>query len=1267
MPENADEQPPPRKPWGYNNQAGRRQQQQQQQRGASPAATTSAPHTRSGAGGRSASRSGSGGPATRRLSVAAAQQQPSRRSTSPAASTRSSAARNAATVPIRRGGGGSSFVVAPSPTRNNGNGFPEEASDRKRRLEALFRTSAPLMCADADTDDASLAFSEPPALGLDGICELPVKSTPPPIPGASKALYVSVSYAGRGGAWELSVDERMYDLQACLQRSGFGPAERRVLVDSSGTPPTRAGILDAVAWLVDDAQPGDSLLFTFVGRGGVHSSESATHSLAPTDCDTAGLITSVELHQALVAPLPAGVKLTCFFDIDKGGTPLVLPRAVRIAHGVLQDVQSPYGPATVPAASAQVSMLSSAPHDSEVPAGVLLRAAAETVAQAGAPEMTVARLLHCMADAAPGASFQFGTNARETVLVDHVFCLGVLPAQRGYPAAPCGYAEELMSAQPQPQQQSLPLPALPPPSYSLPEPTGPAIAPASSAPAPAGWLHSPPKQQQAPPPPQQQQPQQQHQQPAPQEPVRDESYAPFPAAQTTASYAASDLPNISSILPLPSASASASAAAAASQRPAETSSFACGGGFLSGGGARQVLGAGKALVVAANATFVTRFLSRQGFAAETRAASPERVTEADVLWLVDDTQPGDSLFLSMEWDGDAGFLHACYSILSAHMPRGSRLTWVVERAHGAPHLLPMPHRVACAPDGQIAQVEGASAQKGMVVGVSGGDGVTAAYVAAMNRNPESTVLQLAQAMRAVHDSYGDEGDQDDLGLQLSCSRRWTLATPLCLGILPAGGAGGGGTDSLPPTPRASASSAAFPRRPSAAVPAGGGAGAGSLAGLAAAALLPAAGALPAPPCAEPTFTPPTPAPAATDAAEYHASPPRQQQQRSPATNDPVYATDASGYPVPMRRSSEPADPPAAPDGAAGVSPLENLDGATLDSLKDVLLEALRTQSTPAAPRPATPPAALVPAVRAEGDAPLAPVPQQQLPASSAQWAPPPPPPQAAVAPAAPAPEEAASPQQCQAWLQTFCESFCPELSSEVPHILDQSHGREAAAMDAVAAEAGVPGYFVARRRVEEYYRAVNPSKLHQVEHILSEYLNSWDDLYTDLAERYERPFPHTAGPPQQQYQPQQQQQHLPQHMPAPQPQQQQQQQAPVQPSPPLPAPQQALFLQDDVTSAKTFAAGLSPRPLAAADPFAAPAPAPAAQPKASAEDKQRRSSAEERYQALKEDTDSFRKRVEAIRDARSSSQPQREEVATAPELQQPWAHWVSSPLQQRLM
>eukprot|EP00754_Rhynchopus_humris_P011257 Rhum_TRINITY_DN14223_c4_g1::Rhum_TRINITY_DN14223_c4_g1_i1::g.74246::m.74246 len=990
MPENADEQHPPRKPWGYNNQAGRRQQQQQ--RGASPAAT-SAPHTRSGAAGsRSASRSGSGGPATRRLSVAAAQQQPSRRSTSPAASTRSSAARNAATVPIRRGGGGSSsFVVAPSPTRNNG--FPEEASDRKRRLEALFRTSAPLMCADADTDDASLAFSEPPALGLDGICEPPVKSTPPPIPGASKALYVSASYAGRGGAWELSVDERMYDLQACLQRSGFGAAERRVLVDSSATPPTRAGILDAVAWLVDDAQPGDSLLFTFVGRGGVHSSESATHSLAPTDCDTAGLITSVELHQALVAPLPAGVKLTCFFDIDKGGTPLVLPRAVRIAHGVLQDVQSPYGPATVPAASAQVSMLSSAPHDAEVPAGVLLRAAAETVAQAGAPEMTVARLLHCMADAAPGASFQFGTNARESVLVDHVFCLGVLPAQREYTAAPRGYAEELMPAQPQPQsqQQSLPLPALPPPSYSLPEPTGPAVTPVSSAPAPAGWLHSPPKQQQAPPPPQQQPPLPQHQQqPPPQEPVREEPYAPFPAVQTTAGYAASDLPNVSSILPLPSASASA---AAAPQRPAETSSFACGGGFLSGGGARQVLGAGKALVVASNATFVTRFLARQGFAAETRAVSPERVTEADVLWLVDDTQPGDSLFLSMEWDGDAGFLHACYSILSAHMPRGSRLTWIVERTHGAPHLLPMPHRVACAPDGQIAQVEGSSAQKGMVVGVSGGEGVTAAYVAAMNRNPESTVLQLAQAMRAVHDSYGDEGDQDDLGLQLSCSRRWTLATQLCLGILPAGGAGGGGTDSLPPTPRASASAAtAFPRR----VSAGGGAGS-----LAAAALLPAAaGAVPAPPCAEPAFTPPTPSPAATEAAG-HASPPRQEQQQqqqrspSPAANDPVYATDASGYPVPMRRSSEPAAPPAAPAAAAGVSPLENLDGATLDSLKDVLLEALRTQSTPAAPRPAAaaPPAALAPAVRAEGDAPPAPVPpQSQVPA---QWA--------AVPPPAPAP------------------------------------------------------------------------------------------------------------------------------------------------------------------------------------------------------------------------------------------------------------------------
>jgi len=52
-------------------------------------------------------------------------------------------------------------------------------------------------------------------------------------------------------------------------------------------------------------------------------------TIVPLDYEQAGQITDNELHQVLVEPLPAGVRLTCIFDSCHSGTVVDLPYTYR--------------------------------------------------------------------------------------------------------------------------------------------------------------------------------------------------------------------------------------------------------------------------------------------------------------------------------------------------------------------------------------------------------------------------------------------------------------------------------------------------------------------------------------------------------------------------------------------------------------------------------------------------------------------------------------------------------------------------------------------------------------------------------------------------------------------------------------------------------------------------------------------------------------------------------------------------------------------------
>ena len=85
------------------------------------------------------------------------------------------------------------------------------------------------------------------------------------------------------------------------ERYCYKPEDMVVLTDDPNQrdprlKPTRSNILRAMRWLVHDAQPGDSLVFQYVGHGGQvddkdeDEDDKLDEVIYPMDYDTAGYI-----------------------------------------------------------------------------------------------------------------------------------------------------------------------------------------------------------------------------------------------------------------------------------------------------------------------------------------------------------------------------------------------------------------------------------------------------------------------------------------------------------------------------------------------------------------------------------------------------------------------------------------------------------------------------------------------------------------------------------------------------------------------------------------------------------------------------------------------------------------------------------------------------------------------------------------------------------------------------------------------------------------
>lgn len=153
--------------------------------------------------------------------------------------------------------------------------------------------------------------------------------------GSRRALLIGINYLGHSvGRLSGCINDVKNIYNFLTLGAGFNKTDIRVLTDDQQNPtykPTKANIEAGMKWLVQGAQAGDSLFFHFSGHGG--QSKDNTHleddgmneTILPCDYQTAGQIVDDHMHNMLVKPLPAGVKLTAVFDSCHSGTALDLP------------------------------------------------------------------------------------------------------------------------------------------------------------------------------------------------------------------------------------------------------------------------------------------------------------------------------------------------------------------------------------------------------------------------------------------------------------------------------------------------------------------------------------------------------------------------------------------------------------------------------------------------------------------------------------------------------------------------------------------------------------------------------------------------------------------------------------------------------------------------------------------------------------------------------------------------------------------------------
>ncbi|KAI5293821.1 Ca(2+)-dependent cysteine protease [Ascosphaera acerosa] len=163
--------------------------------------------------------------------------------------------------------------------------------------------------------------------------------------GKRKALLIGINYIGQKGQLKGCINDVKNMSSYLNQHYGYAREDMVLLTDDQQNPmsqPTKQNILRAMHWLVKDARPNDSLFFHYSGHGGQtpdldgDEDDGYDEVIYPLDFRTAGHIVDDLMHDIMVKPLVAGVRLTAIFDSCHSGSALDLPY-IYSTSGVLKE------------------------------------------------------------------------------------------------------------------------------------------------------------------------------------------------------------------------------------------------------------------------------------------------------------------------------------------------------------------------------------------------------------------------------------------------------------------------------------------------------------------------------------------------------------------------------------------------------------------------------------------------------------------------------------------------------------------------------------------------------------------------------------------------------------------------------------------------------------------------------------------------------------------------------------------------------------------
>ncbi|KAH8825296.1 caspase domain-containing protein [Flagelloscypha sp. PMI_526] len=160
--------------------------------------------------------------------------------------------------------------------------------------------------------------------------------------GKKKGLFIGINYFGTQSELRGCINDVQNISKFLVDNYDFEYGDNiRLLTDDQQDPdllPTTVNIIKGMLWLVEDAQPDDSLFFFYSGHGASVEDQDGDEvdgkdeAILPCDFNTpeGGFIRDDDLHAIMVAPLPEGCRLTALMDCCHSGTCMDLPYTYTI-------------------------------------------------------------------------------------------------------------------------------------------------------------------------------------------------------------------------------------------------------------------------------------------------------------------------------------------------------------------------------------------------------------------------------------------------------------------------------------------------------------------------------------------------------------------------------------------------------------------------------------------------------------------------------------------------------------------------------------------------------------------------------------------------------------------------------------------------------------------------------------------------------------------------------------------------------------------------